>query len=308
MELITITGPTACGKTHIAVRLAQLLDGEIISADSRQVYRRMDIGTGKDLSEYENIPYHLINICEPGTKYNLHRYISDFHIALSDIICRGKQPVICGGTGLYLESALSGIRLPEVPENPELRASLADKSLESLTDLLKSYKTLHNTTDVDTAKRAIRAIEIEEFYKNSPEAASLSDRKSATPLKGKIFVLDISRDMRRHRITQRLKSRIDEGLIEEVRGLLNEGIPAEDLLYYGLEYKYVTMHILGDLSFDEMFSKLETEIHKFAKRQMTWLRGMERRGFNLIWIPYNSSPESLISTYLNTGHSCPVKE
>lgn len=283
-KIIAITGPTACGKTSYAVNLAKEIDGEIISADSRQVYRRMDIGTGKDLDEYGDVPYHLIDICEPGTRYNLHQYLKDFSEARADIESRGKQVILCGGTGLYLESALSGISTPDVPQNPSLRLELANYSLEQLTELLRSYKTLHNTTDVDNCKRAIRAIEIEEYYRTHPEEAEKARKEKAQPLKSEILVLNISRELRRQRISERLDRRLKEGMIEEVQGLLNEGISAENLIYYGLEYKYVTMYILGQLTFQEMHDRLEIEIHKFAKRQMTWFRGMERRGFNLHWI------------------------
>lgn len=283
-KIIAITGPTACGKTAYAVDLAKRLDGEIISADSRQVYRRMDIGTGKDLGEYGKVPYHLIDICEPGTRYNLHQYLKDFSAARADIESRGKQVILCGGTGLYLESALSGISTPDVPENPSLRERLSSFSLDELTAILSGYKTLHNTTDVDNCKRAIRAIEIEEYYRTHPEEAEKARRESAERPESEILVLNISRDERRRRITERLDRRLKEGMIEEVKGLLAEGIPAENLIYYGLEYKYVTLHLLGELSYEEMRNRLEIEIHKFAKRQMTWFRGMERRGFTLRWI------------------------
>lgn len=287
-ELLAITGPTASGKTSIAVEMARRLDGEIISADSRQVYRRMDIGTGKDLSEYGDIPYHLIDICEPGTKYNLHRYVKDFHTALEDIRSRGKQPILCGGTGLYLETVLSGVKLPDVPQNTELRESLADKSLSELTEILKRYKTLHNTTDVDTAKRAVRAIEIEEYYLKHPEEARAANRATATPLPHKLYLVEISRDERRQRITERLDARLREGMVEEIKNLLAEGIAQEDLIYYGLEYKYVTLYLIGQLTFEKMRELLEIEIHKFAKRQMTWFRGMERRGFTFTKISRDS--------------------
>lgn len=285
-EIIAVTGPTASGKTALAVSIARLTGGEIISADSRQVYRRMDIGTGKDLAEYGDVPYHLIDICEPGSKYNLHRYIKDFHAALEDIRSRGRQPVLCGGTGLYLETALSGLRLPDVPANSDLRERLEGKGLEELTAILSRYKTLHNTTDVDTPKRAIRAIEIEEYYREHPDEARQASRATATPLPHRLYLIDITRDLRRRRISERLESRLKEGMVEEIKSLLEEGIPAEDLIYYGLEYKFVTLYVTGRLSYEEMRSRLEIEIHQFAKRQMTWFRGMERRGFTFSKIPF----------------------
>lgn len=282
-DLITILGPTASGKTPLAAALADKLDTEIISADSRQVYRRMDLGTGKDLADYtvngKNIPFHLIDIVEPGTKYNVFEYQRDFLNAYKDITARGKLPILCGGTGMYLESILKGYRLLPVPENPELRKNLEGKSLEELTQILSTYKTLHNSTDVDTAKRAVRAIEIEEYYKHQP-----IDEREFPTLNSLIIGVDIDRDLRREKITRRLKQRLEEGMIEEVKGLLAEGIAPEDLIYYGLEYKYLTLHAIGQLTFDEMFVQLETAIHQFAKRQMTWFRGMERRGFTIEWL------------------------
>ena len=282
-DLITILGPTASGKTPLAAALADKLDTEIISADSRQVYRRMDLGTGKDLADYtingKRIPFHLIDIVEPGTKYNVFEYQRDFLNAYKDITARGKLPILCGGTGMYLESILKGYRLLPVPENPELRKNLEGKSLEELTQILSTYKTLHNSTDVDTAKRAIRAIEIEEYYKHQP-----IDEREFPTLNSLIIGVDIDRDLRREKITRRLKQRLEEGRIEEVKGLLAEGIAPEDLIYYGLEYKYLTLHAIGQLTFDEMFVQLETAIHQFAKRQMTWFRGMERRGFTIEWL------------------------
>lgn len=282
-DLITILGPTASGKTPLAAALADKLQTEIISADSRQVYRRMDLGTGKDLADYtvngKRIPFHLIDIVEPGTKYNVFEYQRDFLNAYKDITARGKLPILCGGTGMYLESILKGYRLLPVPENPELRKNLEGKSLEELTQILSTYKILHNSTDVDTAKRAVRAIEIEEYYKHQP-----IDEREFPTLNSLIIGVDIDRDLRREKITRRLKQRLEEGMIEEVKGLLAEGIAPEDLIYYGLEYKYLTLHAIGQLTFDEMFVQLETAIHQFAKRQMTWFRGMERRGFTIEWL------------------------
>ena len=287
-KLITILGPTASGKTELAAHLAAETNGEIISADSRQVYRRMDIGTGKDLADYtvgdRQIPYHLIDICEPGTKYNLFEYQQDFLEAYNDITARGRQPILCGGTGLYIESVLKGYTLSPVPQNPQLRAELEGKSLEELTAMLTELKkqtgtTMHNTTDVDTAQRAIRAIEIEQHNLQSP-----MPERAFPKIPYVILGVNIDREHRREKITRRLKARLDEGMTEEIRGLLDSGIPAEDLIYYGLEYKYVTEYVIGKTTRDEMFRQLETAIHQFAKRQMTWFRGMERRGFRIHWI------------------------
>ena len=295
-RMITILGPTASGKTPLAVALAAETDGEIISADSRQVYRRMDIGTGKDLEDYRvaggltannppvDIPYHLIDIVEPGTKYNLFQYQQDFAAAYQDIVARGKRPILCGGTGLYIEAVLKGYQLSPVPQNPELRAQLEGKPLDELTQMLKELKAkngsvMHNTTDVDTAQRAIRAIEIEEFNLRTP-----SENRQMPPIDSLIIGVNIDREHRREKITRRLKARLENGMVDEVKGLLDEGIPAEDLTYYGLEYKYVTEYMVGRLTYDEMFRQLEIAIHQFAKRQMTWFRGMERRGFTIHWI------------------------
>ena len=282
-DLLTILGPTASGKTPFAAHLAARLDTEIISADSRQIYRGMDLGTGKDLADYvvegKAIPYHLIDICDPGYKYNLFEYQRDFLKAYEAIRERGKLPIMCGGTGLYLESILKGYRLLDVPQNPELRAALEGKSLEELTVILQGYKTLHNVTDLDTPKRAIRAIEIQAYYR---EHGTLE--RDFPGLDSYIVGISIDRDLRRRRISQRLRHRLEqEDMVGEVRRLL-EHVPAEDLLYYGLEYKYLTLYVLGRLSYDEMVSQLETSIHQFAKRQMTWFRGMERRGFTIHWI------------------------
>ena len=283
-DLITILGPTACGKTSFAANLAYHLDAEIISADSRQVYRRMDIGTGKDLSEYtvqgKQIPYHLIDFVEPGYKYNVYEYQRDFLTAYEAIRSRGKRIILCGGTGLYLESILRGYRLSTVPQNLALRQALESKSLAELTTILRSYKALHNTTDVDTAQRAIRAIEIEEHYRQHTGA----ERPFPT-LHCLTLGLSIEREARRKRITKRLKQRLSAGMIEEVQALLASGVSPEDLIYYGLEYKYVTQHLQGRISKEELFHVLEIAIHQFAKRQMTWFRGMERRGITIHWFP-----------------------
>ena len=286
-KLIVITGPTASGKTGKAVDLARLVSGEIISADSRQVYKDMNLGTGKDLEEYGEIPYHLIDICEAGDKFNLHGYLKHFRSCKDDIERRKKKCILCGGTGLYLETALTDIELPEVPVNEKLRKELSDKSLEYLTDLLKSYKNLHNTTDVDSVKRAIRAIEIEEYYRNNPESAQKADRRKRKPLDALIIGLEITREERRVRITNRLHRRLEEGMIDEVANLLKRGITPENLIYYGLEYKYLTLYLIGKLTYQEMVNSLEIAIHQFAKRQMTWFRGMERRGFLIHWLPYD---------------------
>ena len=288
---VVIIGPTASGKTGRAVSIARLADGEIISADSRQVYKNMDLGTGKDLEEYGEIPYHLIDVCEAGEKYNLHRYLTDFRKAYQDVRNRNRFPVICGGTGMYVETALSGIELPEVPENRQLRDSLAGKSLSELTEILRRYKTLHNVTDIDTEKRAIRAIEIEDYYVNHPDAARQADRSKSKPLDVLTVGIDIPRDDRRRRISERLEARLNAGMLDEIRTLLDKGIKSEDLIYYGLEYKFLTLHVIGELSYDQMKHDLETAIHQFAKRQMTWFRGMERRGFKIHWLPYDL-PES----------------
>ncbi len=299
-RLITILGPTASGKTPLAAHLAARVGGEIISADSRQVYRRMDIGTGKDLADYEvrdagrevRVPYHLIDICEPGTKYNLFQYQRDFHNAYNDIVSRDKQPILCGGTGLYIEAVLKGYELSPVPQNPELRQRLEGKSLEELTVMLKELKVkngsvMHNTTDVDTAQRAIRAIEIESARCEVRDArCEMQDAKceAREAIPYIIFGTNIDRELRREKITRRLKARLEEGMVDEVKALIDSGIPADDLIYYGLEYKYVTEYVIGKLTYDEMFRQLEIAIHQFAKRQMTWFRGMERRGFKINWI------------------------
>ena len=286
--LITILGPTASGKTDLAAHLAYQLDAEIISADSRQVYRGMTIGTGKDLDDYvvngRKIPYHLIDICEPGTKYNLFRYQEDFFSAYTDIVARGKQPILCGGTGLYIESVLKGYHLSPVPQNQALRDKLAGKSLGELTEILAELKSqsgskMHNKTDVDSCQRAVRAIEIESYNLEHP-----MENRVFPSIDSVIIGVNINRDARRAKISERLKKRLENGMVAEVKGLLDRGIPAENLIYYGLEYKFVTEYLMGKTSYEDMFRGLEIAIHQFAKRQMTWFRGMERRGSVIHWV------------------------
>lgn len=284
LDLITILGPTASGKTSLAVALAHHLDTEIISADSRQIYRSMDIGTGKDLSEYtidgKTIPYHLIDICPPGYKYNLFEYIRDYRNVYNEIVARGKTPILCGGTGLYIEAVLKGYSLPPVPEDKALRETLSNKSLPELEAILKTYKALHNQTDTDTCKRAIRAIEIAEYYSRQEPSILIPH-----PVENALIIgVNIDRESRRARITQRLHDRLDQGMVAEVQGLLEQGIDPEALIYYGLEYKYITEYLIGRTTYDQMVSLLEIAIHQFAKRQMTWFRGMERRGFSIFWL------------------------
>ena len=287
-RMITILGPTASGKTNLATHLAARLNAEIISADSRQVYRGMDIGTGKDLADYvvegHVIPYHLIDICEPGTKYNLFRYQQDFLDSYEEIRSRGALPILCGGTGLYIEAVLKGYSLSPVPQNPALRTELEGKNLEELTNILvdlkrRNHSVMHNKTDVDSCQRAIRAIEIETYNLTKP-----TEERQCPPIDSLIIGVDIDREERRRKITKRLNERLKAGMIDEVDGLLKRGIPADDLIYYGLEYKFVTEYLIGKLSYDEMFQQLEIAIHQFAKRQMTWFRGMERRGFTIHWV------------------------
>ena len=297
-QLITILGPTASGKTNLAAALAYQLNTEIISADSRQVYRGMDIGTGKDLDDYvvngKRIPYHLIDILDAGEKYNVYEYQHDFFEAFSGITQRGKLPVLCGGTGMYIEAVLKGYKLLGVPENKELRQQLEHKSLEELASMLAQYGSMHNISDIDSPKRVIRAIEIAEFTSHAePEYHEFE------PLDSLIIGIDIERDIRRQRITQRLENRLLDGMIDEVKTLLENGILPEDLIYYGLEYKFVTQYLIGELSFNEMFTQLEIAIHQFAKRQMTWFRGMERRGFNIEWIPAELSKTEKVEWILS---------
>ena len=282
-ELITILGPTASGKTPFAAALADKLNTEIISTDSRQVYRGMTIGTGKDLADYtvngRQIPFHLIDICDPGDKYNVFQFQHDFHTCFQKIKEKGKLPILCGGTGLYIEAVLKGYKLLDVPENSELRERLKFKSLEELEDILRSYKKLHNKTDVDSAQRAIRAIEIEEYYLNQSPG-----QRDYPPVNSLIIGVDVDRELRRAKISKRLKVRLDEGMIEEVESLICSGVSPDDLIYYGLEYKYLTLYVTGKIAYQEMYDQLEIAIHQFAKRQMTWFRGMERKGFVIHWI------------------------
>ena len=297
-NLVTILGPTACGKTSLAVALAHRLGTAVISADSRQVYRSMDLGTGKDLNEYTidgyQVPYRLIDIVDAGYKYNVFEYQRDFLKAYAELCDVGQLPVLCGGTGMYLESVLRGYRLVEVPEDKALRESLADKSLPELTAILQGYKQLHNTTDVDTCKRAIRAIEIEEYYRtHDVNVREFPEIRSLT------IGLDVSRELRRERISRRLRERLEQGMVEEVRGIMASGVSAEDLIYYGLEYKYLTLYIIGELSYDEMVRQLEIAIHQFAKRQMTYFRGMERRGVPIRWVDASLSTEEKVECILN---------
>ena len=296
-HLLVITGPTASGKTRRAVDVANHINGEIISADSRQIYRGMDIGTGKDLIEYGDVPYHLIDICPAGYKYNLYEYLRDFKVSYNKIVNAGNTPILCGGTGLYIESVLNGISLPLVPENKELRDSLKGKSLDELTAILSKMKSLHNVTDVDNEKRAVRAIEIQTYYKEHPEAAT---ETTPHPLKNYTIIgVDIDRESRRNRITQRLKARLDEGMIDEVKKLLDSGVPSENLIYYGLEYKFVTNYLLGAIKYDDMVNGLEIAIHQFAKRQMTWFRGMEKsRGFKINWLPWDMNQDLFVERVL----------
>lgn len=308
-KMITILGPTASGKTSLAAALAARIDAEIISADSRQVYRGMTIGTGKDLDDYRQgdrlIPYHLIDICEPGTKYNLFQYQQDFHLIYNNIVARGVRPILCGGTGLYIESVLKGYALSPVPQNQALRDELADKSLAELTEMLEDLKrrnhsVMHNRTDVDTAQRAIRAIEIETYNLEHP-----TDNRTLPPIDSVIIGVDINREERRRKITQRLKQRLEEGMVDEIRQLLDRGIAPENLIYYGLEYKFVTEYVIGKTSCEEMFRQLEIAIHQFAKRQMTWFRGMERRGFTIHWIDALDPMDSKVAQIMDIAHIQP---
>lgn len=302
-KMITILGPTASGKTSVAAALALRTGGEIISADSRQVYRRMDIGTGKDLADYTigdvHIPYHLIDIAEPGTKYNLFQYQQDFHTAYNDIRSRGKLPILCGGTGLYIEAVLGGYSLSPVPQNQKLREILEGKSLDQLTQMLvqlkqKNGSNMHNRTDVDTAQRAIRAIEIETYNLEHP-----TPERQMPPVDSLVIGINIDRELRREKITRRLKARLEEGMCDEIRSLIDGGVNPDDLIYYGLEYKFVTEYVVGKTSYEEMFRQLEIAIHQFAKRQMTWFRGMERRGYTIHWIDAAQSMDEKVEAIMS---------
>lgn len=282
-DLIAVIGPTASGKTKYAVNLARQIDGEILSADSRQVYRGMDIGTGKDLKDYTidgvSIPYHLIDIVDAGTKYNIFEYQRDFEKAYQDVVQRGKRPVLCGGSGLYIEAATCGYSLPEVPDNRELRAKLETKEMPELISMYESLRKPHNKTDYDTKKRLIRAIEIALYEDEHPVV-----RSNFLPKKTKFIGMEVSRDVRNERIDKRLKARLEEGMVDEIKRILDSGVPAENLIYYGLEYKFVTLYVIGQLSYEAMVNGLQTAIHQFAKRQMTWFRGMERKGIEIEWV------------------------
>lgn len=294
-NLLSIIGPTASGKTSLAVQLAVNLGGEIISADSRQVYRGMDIGTGKDLEDYivngKQVPYHLIDIVDAGYKYNVFEYQQDFAKAWEDCRQRGVLPVLCGGSGLYVEAVLKGYKLLAVPVNEELRISLEGKSLQELAQRLATYKKLHNTTEIDTPKRAIRAIEIEEYYCCHPH-----EEKEFPAIHSLIIGVEVSREVRRQRITCRLHERLKNGMVDEVRRILESGVKPEDLIYYGLEYKYLTLYLIGKLSYDEMIEQLNIAIHQFAKRQMTWFRKMERSGFDIHWLKSEMPMDEKVET------------
>ncbi len=294
-DMLAVVGPTACGKTALAVDLARALGGEVVSADSRQVYRGMDIGTGKDLDEYVRdgvaVPVHLVDIVDAGEKYNLFEFQRDFLAAYEDIKERGAFPVLCGGSGMYVESVLKGYRLIPVPENAELRARLQEKSIEELTTILAGYKQLHNNTDTDTKKRAIRAIEIEEYYASCPV-----EERAFPSIRTLTVGVGVDREVRRERISARLRSRLQCGLVQEVERLLASGVTPEQLIYYGLEYKFVTMYVTGQLSYDAMVQGLEIAIHQFAKRQMTWFRGMEKRGTEIFWIDGSQPRAEIVET------------
>ena len=293
-DLVSVVGPTACGKTSLAVELALAIPGaEIISADSRQVYRGMDIGTGKDVAEYTRdgvtVPSHLLDIVDAGEKYNLFEFQRDFLASYEAIRNRGAYAIMCGGSGLYVESVLKGYRLLPVPENPSLRAALEEKSLEELTALLATYKQLHNNTDTDNKKRAIRAIEIEEYYRTCPV-----EERYFPQINVLTVGVMVDREVRRERISRRLRERLNNGMVEEVKGLLDSGLEPEQLIYYGLEYKYLTLYLTGAMGYEDMVNGLEIAIHQFAKRQMTWFRGMEKRGVEIHWLDGSKPADALV--------------
>ena len=304
-DLLVITGPTASGKSALAAAVADKLNGEIISADSRQVYREMNIGTGKDYNDYfvdgKRIPVHLIDIADPGYKYNVFEFQHDFIDVYNDLLKRNVFPVVCGGSGMYVDSIISGYKLLEVPPDEELRKKLEKRSMEELITILGSCKNLHNTTDIDSKKRAIRAIEIEQYYKDHPVC-----RTDFPVIRSLIVGVKFDRDVRRERISFRLKQRLANGMVEEVKKLMEMGIERESLIYYGLEYKYITMYLTGNLTYDEMYKNLEIAIHQFAKRQMTWFRGMERRGTKIHWLdgnmPIEEKVERIIKLLINPPH------
>ena len=282
-NLLVVLGATATGKTSLAVNLAKTFDAEIISADSRQIYRGMDLGTGKDIEEYtidgQKIPHHLIDIADAGYKYNVYEFQRDFVESFEDIQKRNRLPLVCGGTGMYLEACLKGYKLIAVPKDQDFRDSLLDKSLDELGDILRGFKNVHNNSDLETKKRAIRAIEIERYLSSHPEI-----EMKHPELKPLLIGIKFDREDRRNRISQRLKERLESGMVEEVKGLLKSGVSPEDLIYYGLEYKFLTKYVIGELTYDEMFTQLEIAIHQFAKRQMTWFRKMERSEFEIHWL------------------------
>ncbi|MFP4471896.1 MAG: tRNA (adenosine(37)-N6)-dimethylallyltransferase MiaA [Bacteroidales bacterium] len=295
--MITILGPTATGKTRLAAAAAAAVDGEVISADSRQVYRGMDIGTGKDYHDYvvegKTVPHHLVDIADPGYEYNVFEFQKDFLKAFGDIVSRGKMPVLCGGTGMYLEAVLSGYKLVEVPENPQLRERLHQKSMHELTEILKSLREVHNVTDFTDRDRTIRAIEIAEYEKSHPRT-----KDDFPEINHRIYGIRFERRIIRERITLRLKQRLEEGMIDEVKRLLGLGLKPEQLTFYGLEYRYLTDYVTGKISYEEMFRLLNTAIHQFAKRQMTWFRRMEKKGFKIHWIDGNLPLEQKLESIL----------
>jgi tRNA dimethylallyltransferase len=299
INLIVITGPTASGKTSVAVHLAHHIKSEIISADSRQVYKGMDIGTGKDLKEYEigsnKIPYHLIDTQEAGKHYNVFEYQNDFFKIFETLTKKSIIPVLCGGTGMYIDAVLRNYKLIHVPVNPILRTELSNHSLAELESRLKAYKSPHNQSDTDTKKRAIRAIEIQEFYKTHPTISHSTPKIQAC-----IFGIDINRELRRKRISERLETRLKEGMIEEAQQLIKMGLSHDDLIYYGLEYKFLAMFLNHTLSYNEMKTQLEIAIHQFAKRQMTWFRKMEKDGHHIHWIDFNLNMEEKINSICQT--------